>query len=579
MLKTKRLFFKFIYFFIFGNILLQSFFILPLKAEGNDDFLSELFDLLADREFDFSKFPDFNDVYGMKEQKNFLKEKIHFFTPRNKKQYKNLGIKKSPTGLLLEGPPGTGKTYLAKAFAKSANMPFYTFTNGSKAEIEAIFKEARKKGPSIIFVDEAEEVLKERTDPKATPEDNKITNIFLTELDGVKTNPLKPVYFIAATNHINKIDSAIKSRLETLYCGYFSPEEIQGYLAFLIQGRYQIDDDAYYHLIGDVPESLRDSQAWKNFLAAKNDGPSIYQSLIDAVKFSDQLSEYILSAGSQTTIDMHKIKKDNSLKNHSLCTNYNPSLGRHVTELKNDAERGDYFYKLYKHLKDFQSSRKLDKLILKAAEKAGYYGHPKILTSDLDEALEFFLGSNLNAKQVKDRRTEAERKAKIRKDISLTDQSPFDQSPSSPQGKINSNLPDRAPISEMYNSPTLSNKEKQLSIYKESLDKTIQNNKQYEKTLQDSLNTQKAILSQIQTYNDLINQNLAAFKDKFKTTELQLPIFENGVDISLQDMFSKTKTLEELIEYQQQTKHEKDLINQTLEIKPPVEDDKHSKHQ
>ncbi|KND62754.1 AAA+ ATPase [Candidatus Phytoplasma phoenicium] len=170
-------------------------------------------------------FPGFKNVIGMKPIISQLKEVLDYLL--HKDLYKSMGLKKTQKGILLYGPPGTGKTFLAQVFAKESGLPFFAIVpSNSMKEIEDEFKKARRNSPSVVFVDEAEEVLKSRTSEKLEEGDAKKTNLFLTEIDGVKTDPDNPICFIAATNHFNKIDDAIKSRLEAKYIGYLYTEEL-----------------------------------------------------------------------------------------------------------------------------------------------------------------------------------------------------------------------------------------------------------------------------------------------------------------------------------------------------------------
>ena len=110
----------------------------------------------------------FKDVAGSDEEKEDLKEFVDFL--KHPKKYRDLGAK-IPKGILLVGPPGTGKTLLARAVAGESNVPFFSisgsefvemFVGVGAARVRDLFKEAREKSPSIIFIDEIDAIGKRR---------------------------------------------------------------------------------------------------------------------------------------------------------------------------------------------------------------------------------------------------------------------------------------------------------------------------------------------------------------------------------------------------------------------------------
>ena len=115
---------------------------------------------------------------------------------------------KVPRGVILYGPPGTGKTMLAKAMAHESDVVFIPVEGssflkqyqGQGAEaVRELFAKARKYAPSIIFIDEIDAIAKQRTGDNRDGTES-IVNQFLTEMDGFKTNPKRPVFVLAATN-------------------------------------------------------------------------------------------------------------------------------------------------------------------------------------------------------------------------------------------------------------------------------------------------------------------------------------------------------------------------------------------
>lgn len=111
-----------------------------------------------------SEYPKFPDVIGLEETKDDLKEIIACI--KNNKKYEQMGAK-MVRGILLTGPPGTGKTFIAKALANECGANFY-YKSGSEIQsmyvgvsaqnIKRLFKEAKKNGPAIIFIDEIDSI-------------------------------------------------------------------------------------------------------------------------------------------------------------------------------------------------------------------------------------------------------------------------------------------------------------------------------------------------------------------------------------------------------------------------------------
>lgn len=156
----------------------------------------------------------FKDVAGMFEVKKELQEIVDFLS--NKKLVAKIGGV-IPRGVLLFGPPGNGKTLLARAVAGEAHVPFF-FVSGSDfgsmfagiapARVRSVFKKAKEVSPAIIFIDEIDSIGKQRGRRfSANDEQENTLNTLLTEMDGFEKN--SDVVVIAATNRLELLDDAL----------------------------------------------------------------------------------------------------------------------------------------------------------------------------------------------------------------------------------------------------------------------------------------------------------------------------------------------------------------------------------
>ena len=154
----------------------------------------------------------FDDIGGISDVKMELEEIIDFM--KNPKRYKSFGAR-MPRGVLLVGPPGVGKTMIAKAVANEAGVPFYYQSGASFVQIYVgmgakrvhdLFSAAKNNSPSIIFIDEIDAVGKKR-DGQRNDEREATLNQLLTEMDGFEGS--SSVIVVAATNKIEVLDSAL----------------------------------------------------------------------------------------------------------------------------------------------------------------------------------------------------------------------------------------------------------------------------------------------------------------------------------------------------------------------------------
>ena len=157
----------------------------------------------------------FKDVAGEDEAKDLLQEMVGFL--HDPKKFKEIGAK-IPKGALLVGPPGTGKTLLAKAVAGEADVPFFSisgsefvemFVGMGAAKVRDLFKEAEKKAPCIIFIDEIDAIGKKRGKGAygGNDEREQTLNQLLTEMDGF--DGTKGIIVLAATNQPDELDPAL----------------------------------------------------------------------------------------------------------------------------------------------------------------------------------------------------------------------------------------------------------------------------------------------------------------------------------------------------------------------------------
>ena len=157
----------------------------------------------------------FKDVAGLDEEKEELAEVVDFL--RHPKRYNALGAR-IPKGILLVGPPGTGKTYLSKAAAGEAGVPFFTISGSEFVEmfvgvgasrVRDLFEQAKKNAPCIVFIDEIDAVGRKRGAGLGGGHDEReqTLNQLLVEMDGFEPN--SGIIILAATNRPDVLDPAL----------------------------------------------------------------------------------------------------------------------------------------------------------------------------------------------------------------------------------------------------------------------------------------------------------------------------------------------------------------------------------
>ena len=157
----------------------------------------------------------FADVAGEDEAKENLQEVVNYLHDPSK--YESIGAK-MPKGILLVGPPGTGKTMLAKAVAGESNVPFFSisgsefvemFVGMGASKVRDLFKQAKEKAPCIVFIDEIDAIGQKRSGGQygGNDEREQTLNQLLTEMDGFEGNT--GVIILAATNRPESLDPAL----------------------------------------------------------------------------------------------------------------------------------------------------------------------------------------------------------------------------------------------------------------------------------------------------------------------------------------------------------------------------------
>lgn len=181
----------------------------------------------------------FKDVAGLEEEKEELEEIVDFL--KSPKKYNDLGAR-IPTGVLMVGPPGTGKTYLSKAVAGEAGVPFFSISGSDFVEmfvgvgasrVRDLFETAKKQAPAIVFIDEIDAVGRRRGAGVGGGHDEReqTLNQLLVEMDGFSKN--EGIIVMAATNRADILDPAIlrPGRFDrTIYVG---PPDVKGREAIL----------------------------------------------------------------------------------------------------------------------------------------------------------------------------------------------------------------------------------------------------------------------------------------------------------------------------------------------------------
>lgn len=198
-----------------GFFALMWFFIMRSMQGGNNNAMSFGKSRAKLHEKGESSQVSFDDVAGLYEEKEELSEIVDFL--KNPRKYDEVGAR-IPKGVLMVGPPGTGKTYLSRAVAGEAGVPFFTISGSDFVEmfvgvgasrVRDLFENAKKNAPAIIFIDEIDAVGRRRGAGMGGGHDEReqTLNQLLVEMDGFKKN--EGIIIMAATNRADILDPAL----------------------------------------------------------------------------------------------------------------------------------------------------------------------------------------------------------------------------------------------------------------------------------------------------------------------------------------------------------------------------------
>ena len=243
----------------------------------------------------------FKDVAGLEEEKEELAEIVDFL--KNPKKFINMGAR-IPKGVLLVGPPGTGKTYLSKAVAGEAGVPFFIMSGSDFVEmfvgvgasrVRDLFESAKKNAPCIIFIDEIDAVGRKRGAGLGGGHDEReqTLNQLLVEMDGFGTN--EGVIVMAATNRADILDPAIlrPGRFDrTVYVGKPDVRARKAILGIHSRGK-KLADDVNLEVIakrtpGFTPADLENLMNESALLAARRGETAISMEDIDEASIKVQ---------------------------------------------------------------------------------------------------------------------------------------------------------------------------------------------------------------------------------------------------------------------------------------------------
>lgn len=198
-----------------------------------------------------------DDVVGLNTTKEEVMDLVNIVV--DKKKYKNMGVQ-IPKGILLEGPPGTGKTHLAKAIANHIDYKFYymsgsdfiqMFVGAGNERVKALFNEAKMNKPSMIFIDEIDAIGKKRTSTgsMSNEERENTLNSILVQMDGF--DDLDSVFVLGATNRVEILDPALlrPGRFDRIVKFTLPEKDDRRELVEYYLSKTKYNEDEYQHII------------------------------------------------------------------------------------------------------------------------------------------------------------------------------------------------------------------------------------------------------------------------------------------------------------------------------------------
>lgn len=246
----------------------------------------------------------FKDIIGADSAKEELRYFIDYL--KNPKKFMSDDVP-APKGVLLYGPPGTGKTMLARAMAGESDVTFLQtnaaefmnmYVGESEANVRRLFERARSYAPAIVFIDEIDAIGKQRTGQDGDGSE-KVLNALLTEMDGFKVDPKRPVFVLAATNfgvrnenkNVAGIDKALIRRFDnTIYVDLPTEEERKEYLKMLVSKlkTSEVTDETIENIakrtIGKSPAILKNIFELARRTAIKAHRPLSNKDMMDALE-------------------------------------------------------------------------------------------------------------------------------------------------------------------------------------------------------------------------------------------------------------------------------------------------------
>jgi len=260
----------------------------------------------------------FDDIIGLTQAKQILKEII--ILPSLRPDLFT-GLRAPPKGMLLFGPPGVGKTMLAKAVATECNCTFFNISASSLTSkylgeseklVRALFDLAKEKQPSVIFIDEIDSILSKRSDNENEAV-KRLKTQFLIEFDGVGSDSSTKSLIIGATNRPQDLDSAVLRRLpKRIYISPFDENErVQFIKQIMKTNEYSISDEEFGYIAKltsnysnsdlkelcreAVYEAIRETDINK-LTELEKLRPTVYDDFIKAIRMvRGTLSEEVLS--------------------------------------------------------------------------------------------------------------------------------------------------------------------------------------------------------------------------------------------------------------------------------------------